>query len=278
MLFSVLAGDRERERAECPGLVVGCASGEGRVEAERAVRVDVEAVRRGRVGARVRGRPRHQVACGRERAAGLRGCELAAGAAEEAELELVERKLRVFIEAAGDLACFGVRFELARDLHDRARLRVIDHYVRGQEGVEGVFVLGRQEDGPDDRFVEQRRRDFDRADPRGLRAGRGGLGEVRGGFADGAGAAGAGPADHPTWASEQASKPFAADGLSVIPAGISTVASLSGGVASLPGSSVCGTVMSKSRPVGESAAVVSGLADIDALKCRRLQPVTGGDW
>ncbi len=79
------------------------------------------------------------------------------------------------------------------------------------------------------------------------------------------------------WVSEHAPSPFAAAGLSVSPSGSVTVALRNGGVASVSGSSLCGTLTSTSNPVGLSAAIVSGCAVSDGSNCNSLQPVTGGD-
>src|SRR5271166_2329269 len=72
--------------------------------------------------------------------------------------------------------------------------------------------------------------------------------------------------------------PDAAEGSSVRPGGSVTLASRSGGVASVPGVSSCGSFKSKVAPVGLSATVVSGLNVKDSGAKRSLsQPVTGGD-
>src|ERR1700680_3459845 len=80
----------------------------------------------------------------------------------------------------------------------------------------------------------------------------------------------------PICASEHAPWPLAAAGLTVNPAGSVTEALRTGGVASVPGVSLCGIFIATSKPVGLSAVAVSGCAPRDASKCNRLQPVTGG--
>ncbi len=63
-----------------------------------------------------------------------------------------------------------------------------------------------------------------------------------------------------------------------MPAGSATRASRKGGVASVSGASDCGSFKSKLKPVGLSAAEVSGFT-LNALGWNRnaLQPVTAGD-
>src|SRR6202521_1071936 len=78
-------------------------------------------------------------------------------------------------------------------------------------------------------------------------------------------------------ASLHAVSPVAADGSTVNPGGNVTEASRNGGVASVLGSSLWGTCMMTSNPVGLSAVLVSGCTRKDGSKRSRLQPVTGGD-
>src|ERR1700694_13943 len=79
------------------------------------------------------------------------------------------------------------------------------------------------------------------------------------------------------WASLHAVSPVAADGSTVNHAGNVTDASRNGGVASVEGSSLWGTCMMTSNPVGLSAVLVSGCTRKEGSKRSRLQPVTGGD-
>src|SRR6202521_4555094 len=79
-------------------------------------------------------------------------------------------------------------------------------------------------------------------------------------------------------ASLHAVSPVAADGSTVNPGGNVTEASRNGGVASVLGSSLWGTCMMTSNPVGLSAVVGFRWGAHKGLKPHRLPPGDRGEW
>ena len=84
------------------------------------------------------------------------------------------------------------------------------------------------------------------------------------------------PPSQPICASEHPCSPDAEAGFGTSPAGSVTVSSRSGGVASDPKCSFCGSCSSTAKPVALSASLLSGCTlNAEGTKLSRLHPVTG---
>ena len=82
----------------------------------------------------------------------------------------------------------------------------------------------------------------------------------------------------PNCSSVQASRPLAAEGLSVSPGGSVTLASLTWAVPSDVGVEALRDVQLDPQPGRRSRLVVAGLTEIDGAKGSASQPVAASEW